>query len=637
VAAPREGGLPLLLITAALDRYTTPGRGGCVKSLSNLWRLVADDLATGCHTSATRDFNTVKSRIEDEGFSFMTITLPQFGKDFERSLELGCVDDAAFPGFRRRGGLPIFMSGFLRQIFDVRDGVLLDDPSIDCIFAVRQLSLLFSKIELPCSNSRVVRAMEGFVQSNEEVQIWECAASPGLIQEFRDASRILYADAFSAVDDSIYHGRIQPRHGPGATADGLAGNGKFVLQTWHSRLEEVFPYGEYVLPNWRYYRQLDHVDFLEPGAETPVKVISVPKTLKSPRIIAEEPTCMQYMQQAISRALVEEFERPTTRDGRENFLSHFLGFTDQIPNREMAREGSTTGRLATLDLREASDRVPESLVKVMAECHPWLSRGLFDTRSTRATIGKLGVSIPRLYRYASMGSALCFPVEAAVFLTVVMIGIKRHRGLRTARDLNFKDLVGDVRVYGDDIIVPTDCVDSVIEALRDFNCVVNIDKSFWNGKFRESCGGDYYDGTDVTPVRCRAKFPSSRMDGSSVASLIALRNLLYMRGLWRATSSLDERIERLLGGRFPIVEPTSPALGRHSVLAYQPERIDDWTHAPRVRAFVQVPRLPKINLADWGALRKCLSSSVMFEDARHLERSGRAVAVDIKLRWVSPF
>jgi hypothetical protein len=304
----------------------------------------------------------------------------------------------------------------------------------------------------------------------------------------------------------------------------------------------------------------------------------------------------------------------------------------------MAREGSTTGRLATLDLREASDRVPESLVKVMSADHPWLTRGLFDTRTTRATIGKLGISIPRLYRYASMGSALCFPVEAAVFLTVVMIGIKRHKGLLSARALNFKELVGDVRVYGDDIIVPTDCVDSVIEALRDFNCVVNTDKSFWNGKFRESCGGDFYDGTDVTPVRCRATFPSSRMDGSSVASLVSLRNLLYLRGIWSAARWLDERwITKIFGGHFPIVEPTSPALGRLSVLPYQAERMDERTHAPRVRAFVQYPRLPKINLEDWGALYKCLSSPVMFEDVRHLDRSGRAVAVDTKLRWVSPF
>jgi len=33
-----------------------------MKSLITLWQLMADDLAIGCCTSATRDLNTVMSR-----------------------------------------------------------------------------------------------------------------------------------------------------------------------------------------------------------------------------------------------------------------------------------------------------------------------------------------------------------------------------------------------------------------------------------------------------------------------------------------------------------------------------------------------------------------------------------------------
>jgi len=36
-----------------------------------------------------RDLEAVRSRIKDEGISFLTITLPDFCKDFERSVEVG--------------------------------------------------------------------------------------------------------------------------------------------------------------------------------------------------------------------------------------------------------------------------------------------------------------------------------------------------------------------------------------------------------------------------------------------------------------------------------------------------------------------------------------------------------------------
>ncbi len=608
-----------------------------MKRLQDLWRNSADELAEWCHTSTTKDFKTFLRRIKEEGDSFFTITLPAFGKDFDRSLAKGCVDSDAFLGFKRRRGLPIFLSGFLSQVFDLDTGVLLPDPSIDSIFAIRFLTNLFAKIELPCSISRVTRAMKGYVSCEQELEEWESTVIKNdsfrvqpYFKDFLVASRLLFEDVFEQIDRDIEMHRLVPKHGPGSTADGLLGNQKFRQFEWTTRMEEIFPYGEYCIPNWRYWNLLDHVEFLEPGSERPVKVIHVPKTLRSPRIIAMEPTCMQYMQQAILKALVRELEDP------RKITSDLLGFSDQLPNRELAREGSLTGRLATLDLKEASDRVPYLLVQRMLERHHWLSAGVDATRSSRAEISELGLCLSNLRKFASMGSALCFPFEAMVFLAIVTVGIARWANMPVSLGL-INELRGKVRIYGDDIIVPAGSVDFVIEALEVFGFKVNYDKSFWNGKFRESCGGDYYAGQDVTPVRLRKLFPSSRKDAVKVAALVEFRNHLYLRGLWKTTRWLDEMITDLLGNHFPIVEPTSPGLGRQSFLPYQAEKIADSTHSPMVKAYVLKPRIPRNAVEEEWALVKYFLNSEMIEDEMHLTRSGRPEVVDIKLRWVRPF
>jgi hypothetical protein len=483
--------------------------------------------------------------------------------------------------------------------------------------------------------------MWGYVGIEVELTDLEGKVPTYAKEAFESTSRLLFADIFSDVDQQIYEMAVEPRHGPGGTANGLRGNQKFRQLTWTDRLESIFPYGEFCLPSWRYHYLQDDVQFLAPEQEIPVKVIPVPKTLRGPRIIAEEPVWMQYMQQAILRPLVRALEDP------EELVSGFLGFSDQIPNREMARRGSQDGSLATLDLSEASDRVPHWLVMSMLSNHPWLKAAVEATRSTRAEIPTIGVAIPNLKKFASMGSALCFPFEAMTFLVVVLNGIIAHyereerRVLLSspARTKFIESLVGKVRVYGDDIIVPVDCVDSVVTELETFGFKVNVTKSFWNGKFRESCGGDFYDGVDVTPIRLKHEIPTSRKDGSAVASFVEFRNHVFSRGLLETAEWCDNVLtqKKLLGEHFPVVAPTSPCLGRWSHSPWEAEKIDERTHAPMVKGYVLQPRIPSNKIDGEWALVKCLANPRLFEDTRHLDRSGRSSAVDTKLRWVTPF
>jgi len=594
-----------------------------MKSLITLWQLMADDLAIGCCTSATRDLNTVMSRCEDEGVSFLTITLPNFGKDFEKSLDLGKVDPSAFLGFSRKQGLPRFLGGFLDLIFDRASGVLLDVPNVDAIYAVRQLTLTFAKINLPCSPARVKSALDQYVECEKDVRSNDALMDEQGIARFKRVAALLWSNVFADMEKSIADGTIVPKHGPGATADRLAGNRKYDQREWTQRLDRIFPVGDFLLPNYRYYKYLARVDILEPGSERPVRVITVPKTLKTPRIIAIEPTCMQYVQQAISERLVEDLQN-------RQLCMDFIGFSDQVPNRTLAKKGSRNGSLATLDLSEASDRVSNRLVQFLFSGYGFLSEGIQACRSSKADVDG---EVIDLAKFASMGSALCFPVEALVFTTLIFCGIEEtlNRPL-TLKDL--KGLEGRVRVYGDDIIVPVEFVHSSIKWLEDFGLKVNKGKSFWTGKFRESCGGDFYDGHWVTPVRVREMIPSSRSTSpGGLISTVSLRNQLYDAGLWRAARYLDSLLERLIP--FPAVARTSPALGRHSHLGYDTHKVCPKLHRPLVKAFAVRPTNPPSRLDDIGALVKFFlkRGELPFADERHLERYGRDQAVNIKLGW----
>jgi len=630
-----------------------------MKSLMSLWSRLAEESANLCCTSATRDINTITRRVENEGLSFLTITLPSLGSATQKWLDQGQVEINS--SFRTgRGSLPLFLGGFFSRVFDRSSGRLLDEPCIDSIQAIRQLTLMFGKMNLSCTPARERRAFAQYVECEQDVRKVDMELSEEDLQEFRDVSALLYTEVFTQMDRDVYYGQLLPKHGPGSTADGLTSNGKYRQKIWTDRLERVFPSFEYLIPNHHFTGDLNEVSVLEPDAEIPVKVISVPKTLKTPRIIAMEPACMQYTQQALLRCFLAAY-------GRDELLPKLIGFDDQVPNQDLARQGSADGQTATLDLSDASDRVSNQLVRNMVRNHPHLLEALDATRSRRADVPEVGVI--RLSKYASMGSALCFPVEAMVFTSLIFLGIQRSLN-RTMTRKDLKSFAGSVRVYGDDLIVPARHVLSIVQTLELFGARVGLGKSFWTGKFRESCGREYFNGQDISIVRVRQALPVTIADVTEVISSVSLRNQLYLAGYWKTVRWLDKSLRSVLK-HFPIAAPTSSVLGRVSCLGYQAERMHPTLHSPLVRGYVVEAKAPSDVLGGSGALLKCLlklesgnpkgvlsrhtelvpcyrpgttrenESSLwappMGQDEKHLERSGRPKRVSIRLGWVPAF
>jgi len=632
-----------------------------VSDLLKLVECVYIDASAKCiaDVSDLRDLETIRSRVVEEGISFLTITLPNFCRDFERSLQNGYIDSKDFLGFKKSRSIPAFLQGMISHLFDRETGRIYDETNpyngaaesdiTTIVEAIRQICLLFKKVEIDCTSERTQSALDAFVELEHSFQQFK--PEPEISEAFTSVSRVLWTPIIGSIELS----ELDPQHGPGSTAEGISGNQKYLWRRWHDRLEPYFPLlgSAYPLGTELDSKELEFVSIISTEEEQPVKVTPVPKTLKSPRIIAIEPVCMQYAQQGIRNLLYEKIENHWLTSGHVNFR-------DQGVNQSLAISASSTGRLATIDLSDASDRVPRELALEMFSMHPDLQAAIDACRSDSAELPD-GRLVSPLGKFASMGSALCFPVEAMYFYTICIVALLRAQNLPVTLRNIFKVSRG-VHVYGDDIIVPTTYATIVLDYLHKYNCKVNPNKTFLSGSFRESCGVDAFKGIPVTPVYIRRMRPKDKRQAKEIISWVATSNLFYKKGYWRTTAYMRKCIDALVGP-LPYVSENSPALGYTSFLGYQSvERWNSNLHRFEIKALVPSPVYRTDELDGYSALSKSLkalkrsirdssgldsSSTTNYlslampksalpesRDVHHLEHFALHGAVVLKRRWV---
>jgi hypothetical protein len=357
---------------------------------------------------------------------------------------------------------------------------------------------------------------------------------------------------------------------------------------------------------------------------------------------------MQYIQQGIRDLLYEGIESYW-------FTSGHINFADQSINQRLALESSKTGQLATIDLSDASDRVPRDLALEMFNVHPEFQAAVDACRSTRAEMPD-GQIIGPLRKFASMGSALCFPVEAMYFYTICVMALLKVQNLPVTSQNCFK-VSRSLYVYGDDILCPSTHAEFVLDYLRKYNCKVNSAKTFYTGKFRESCGTDAYDGALVTPTYVKHMPPKDRHQSNELISWTATANFFYKRGYWRTASFMYSYIEAIIGP-LPYISDSTPGLGRISYMDFR--TIGRWNkelHRPEVRLMVPCPVFRTGKLEGYAALGASLSRLgglqnpslpdilareadreiyrlMLAKDPSHLERYALHGAVTLKRRWV---
>lgn len=453
-----------------------------------------------------RDFETIKSRIASEGLSFVTKVLPRLGKSFDAALDSGFFE--APLGFSKAKGsraIPAFLQGMLKKCFTL-DGFLAT-PDASVVRDIRQVCYLVYKMQIPYTPSQEKAVIDNFLATENEV-------ASLVIHRDRVLERasMLLAEVFRGFDPKD----ILPKHGPGAVATGEKLEEKWEFSRLYSGIHQKYPYYDYfvvggsreILDRVKWYRSLDRSESCGVA-----KVVLVPKDSRGPRLISCEPLEYQWIQQGLNRSLVKRLENHPLTSGRVNF-------SDQTINQELALSSSKNHFYATIDLRDASDRVT---VKLVEELFPQgMVPYLLAVRSG-STLLPDGRTVS-LAKYAPMGSATCFSVEAACFWAVCVSSVSE------ALSVNYREAASFVYVYGDDIVIPCMAFESVVEALRRVGLMVNESKSFYRGDFRESCGVDAYNGVDVTPTRVSRLWSGRSSDGEALSSFTSYANQFAKKG-----------------------------------------------------------------------------------------------------------
>ena len=199
-------------------------------------------------------------------------------------------------------------------------------------------------------------------------------------------------------------------------------------------------------------------------------LFTVPKKTDIDRCACKEPDVNMFLQKGVGRHIRRRLQRFN------------INLNDQRVNRGLAKVGSSDETLATLDLSSASDTISQAAVKLLLP--PIWYEYLNDIRSKKVQIDG---ELHQLEMFSSMGNGFTFELESLIFFALM-------RAVSY-----FEGTPGVVSIYGDDIVIPVGNYDLSVFVLERFGFSVNEDKSFASGPFRESCGGHYHSGIDVTP------------------------------------------------------------------------------------------------------------------------------------------
>lgn len=205
----------------------------------------------------------------------------------------------------------------------------------------------------------------------------------------------------------------------------------------------------------------------------------VPKTVSVDRIILKEPELNGFLQKGIGKEIRRLLKRKTGISLNQS----------GVKNSKLAQYGSETGLLATIDAERASDSLTIALYKfllpvkwfelLMAARTPFVE---YDIEGVRQTL--------ELSMMSGMGNGFTFEAESIIFYAL---------GAAASAESNMEDALSYVSIHGDDLIVPADVAHDVMALYERCGIVVNKEKSFVKGPFRESCGGHFYNGESVKP------------------------------------------------------------------------------------------------------------------------------------------
>lgn len=489
------------------------------------------------------------NRLENEGYKFWSSVLPGFSKYLLRSIEAGyLLPKSDFTSIGWVGTLPIVFRGLIRQMFSydakTNKWVLIEDFDPCLLWQIRQFCEYLYKLQMPFSRHEQIAAIKKFKET-------DASLSEAIDADFLSSVKKIFEAIFpnTNVPESTPFEEYTAEAGPGTFSGcdsqwkGLQTNHWRDFASMHSFENDMFvvqpngvtlspgdrfdltvktPIGAKAYP-WFVRKDVDYgywpayskykayltprLSWCEPYPAcdpTWSELLFVPKDSRGPRSIVREPFSKLRADSCYFSWLKNLLEETT--DKRVNFV-------DQSINQSLAKSSSVDKRFATLDLKDASDRVRADVCEYVFSSSPviqYFVKNRVRDVSLDVAYGVRKSDIPLEYRnkplillrmnkLAGMGSYLTFCTMSLLIYVTAVTSVYGY--LPDSPPLD--GILPKIYVYGDDVICPTEWAPIIIEGLEKVGLLVNTDKSFLRSHFRESCGGDYYMGQSVTPLRLK--------------------------------------------------------------------------------------------------------------------------------------
>lgn len=365
------------------------------------------------------------------------------------------------------------------------------------------------------SEAAETRALLTFLEANRLSETWSFCAKDEFdlllletvkreLDNFFHIGPDLLVDSFSAI---LEEGDVGPGSSVGANGD------SFFAKMCSSRLTAtslslLSYYRAYVsqFPTFAEAESLREANYGSVSIVDGSNVSFAPKNVETARLICTEPSLNMFMQLGLKNLL------------ERRLRNHWgIDVMDQPEmNRLLARLGSQSGDFATIDLKSASDLVSLKLCETVLP--RWLYELLMDLRSPQVNARDYGLK-RELGMMSTMGNGFTFPLMTIILAAIVRsvykvngIAIKANRRPKVQSEPHdwmydsgsnsdpLRTSPGNWGVFGDDIICVREAYADVCRSLELLGFQVNVEKSFNEGPFRESCGHDYFRGINIRGV-----------------------------------------------------------------------------------------------------------------------------------------
>lgn len=325
----------------------------------------------------------------------------------------------------------------------------LFDPVLhghQCLKVLLQVEALFKKCDIFSDEKCSDVAFAAFLESeeicratNERLDDYFLLPADSRIKKSVEKMQLIIASSLGPRSSFIEELPLHLKVTNGATAThprrksgGFARLRRTMYATYRSH-----PYLEALSKFWGYkinFRSIHHN-----------RVELVPKNWKTHRSIACEPEGNSALQLAFDSFCKGKLKRRLNTD-----------LSDQSRNQRLALEASVHGKLCTVDLKAASDRLSLNLVHLLFE-REWVDFFL-DTRSPCWKFRDMPVTA--YHKLSSMGNGYTFTIETLIFAAAC-----KSLGSR------------EFSVYGDDIIIETELYSDLKELLAYLGFEINEEKT----------------------------------------------------------------------------------------------------------------------------------------------------------------